>query len=162
MSKYRGILTTGLVSAAIALSFTVLLSACGGGGGGNGGGGGGGCSAGATCDSVGGIWSISGFTSVTSESSPGLCDDSRGSWSGSGTISQSGCTLTAVILGESFTGAIDGSSVCWTGSYPDTGGTTTETLSAMVSGNTISGTTTWSWSGAGESCSGTSTFTGTK
>lgn len=128
------------------------------------------CNAGTTCSNIGGSWSVSGNTTVTNESSAGICGGTGSSeaWNDTATITQSGCSLDAKLQIKAFkaySGAIDQNSVCWAGTYQEDGGTTAEALSATVSnsGNNLDGTSTWAWSdSSGNSCSGTSTFNGTK
>jgi hypothetical protein len=81
------------------------------------------------------------------------------------TLTQTGNSLSVFDGSNTFNGTISGNTVRWTGSYPDAGGTTTITsLTATVAPtcNSFSGNSTWTWSAPGETCSGTSTFTGTR
>lgn len=71
--------------------------------------------------------------------------------------------------GHNYSGSLSGSSLVWTGSYPEDGGTTETSLEATVSADgaglmSMSGSSAWSFTMDGETdpyCSGTSTFTGT-
>jgi alpha-tubulin suppressor-like RCC1 family protein len=80
-------------------------------------------------------------------------------------IRQTGSSVTAYHLnsGRTFTGGICGDTVELTGSYPEDGGTTTlDPVTATVTSDGLSGTSNWTWSDGSESCSGTTTFIGTK
>jgi hypothetical protein len=133
------------------ISTALLLSllACGGGGGGGG-------DAPAAPANVAGTWN------VTETSTNNNCGD-PGDPPYSITIAQSGSNLTVTTPSGVFTGSISGNIVRWTGSYPDDGGTTTITaLTATVSGNSFSGSSSWTWAGPGGPCSGSTNFTGTR
>ena len=108
------------------------------------------------CENVAGSWSI---TEVADETD---CGEGINTRYYSAVIIQIDCDITVTMEGVSYDGEVDGHRVEWTGSYPEDGGTTTATINLTVSGNTISGTASWTWSDAYESCSGTSTITGSK
>lgn len=113
------------------------------------------------CDTTG-AWD--GASYVTTNQ-PLICSDSDGVYEFAiVNLTQSGNSLTVTISGHSYTGTISGSSISWSGSYPDTGGTTTERLSATVNiaCNEITGSTTWSWSDGVDSCTGNATFAAIK
>ena len=134
------------------ISTALLLSllACGGGGGGGGG------EPPAPPANVAGTWN------VTETSTSNNCGDAVDP-PYSITIAQSGSNLTVTTPSGTFTGSISGNTVRWTGSYPEDGGTTTITsLTATVSGNSFSGSSTWTWAGPGSPCSGSTNFTGTR
>ncbi|GMR21139.1 MAG: hypothetical protein BMS9Abin36_1738 [Gammaproteobacteria bacterium] len=137
----------------------VLLVGCPGGGGGGGGGGDGGGGLQTPIGDLTGTWNIS----ETASSSDPSCS---GSASYSLTITQSGNTITATdARGGSFTGTISANQLSWSGSFPDGPGTTTVssmTATVAASCNSISGNATWSYSETGFSCTGTTTFTGTR
>ena len=87
------------------------------------------------------------------------------------TFTQTGNTLAVSDGTNSFTGTISGSTVSWTGSFPDNGGagtTTINSLSATVDPgcNTLSaGTMNWTYVEPAPStftCTATTTFTGTE
>jgi hypothetical protein len=133
------------------ISTALLLSllACGGGGGGGGGG-----------DTPVAPANVAGTWNVTETSTSNNCGD-PGDPPYSITIAQSGSNLTVTTPSGVFTGSISGNTVRWTGSYPDDGGTTTITsLTATVSGDSFSGSSSWTWAGPGGPCSGSTNFTG--
>lgn len=95
------------------------------------------------------------------------CEDDR---TANFAIVQTGTDLTVTDEdGHNYSGSLSGSSLVWSGNYPEDGGTTETSLEATVSvdGNgamSMSGSSTWSFTMDGETepyCSGTSTFTGT-
>lgn len=133
---------------------TLILAGCGGG---DDSPGGASCKAGTTCANVAGTWL------VTSNVNGTACGDGTYTQVDYITIAQNGCAISATVDGITFTGAVDGSAVCWGGSYPDGGGTTTFTSVAIaVSGNSLSGSIGWSWSSGNQTCSGTSAVSGTR
>lgn len=78
---------------------------------------------------------------------------------------QSGSDLSVYSpnLGQTFSGQVCGAAFTYTGSYPEDGGTTVlDPVSANISGDTMSGTSTWRWSDGSESCSGVTEFTATR
>jgi hypothetical protein len=77
------------------------------------------------------------------------------------TITQDECQLTVDIDGDTFYGSIDDDRITWQGSYSDEDGATTITsMSLTVSGDTISGSSTWQWTDDVDECSGSTTITG--
>jgi len=131
----------------------ILASGGGGGGDGNG------------EDPIGnveGTWTIT----ETITNATGVCAESIGSTdSYQLEASQNGNELTVVTPGGTFTGTLSGDQIEWSGSYPEEGGTTTiNSMDVTVAAdcNSISGSTTWSWSGQGESCTGTTSVSGTR
>ncbi len=144
--------------AAGAFLAAAALAACGGRGGG--GGGGGSCTAGTTCVNVAGTWTTTEMVDATA------CGNGNYTDYGTYTVTQSGssCNLTVTdATGNSFSGAINGSQVCWSGSYPTSGGTTTiRSLMLSVSGDSLSGTASWTWTDGSTTCSGTTRTTGVR
>jgi len=84
------------------------------------------------------------------------------------TVTQSGNNLTVFDGTTTFTGTISGSTISWSGSYPEGAGTTTiNSLSVTVepSCNPLSGTSTWTYVEVGPpafQCTGAGTFAGTR
>jgi hypothetical protein len=121
-----------------------------------------GCGSDGSSGSNGPSGSAAGAWTITETVGPNTCEDS-GTFSYTITITQNGNSITVATPVGTFSGTIGGSTVSWTGSYPDAGGTTTITsLTATVSGNTLSGSTQWTWTDGDFTCGGSSTFTGTK
>jgi chitodextrinase len=80
-------------------------------------------------------------------------------------ITQNGDNLTVFAGGQSFSGKLQGNTVSWSGSYPEDGGTTTISdlkLNLSGGGNSLTGTSKWSWSDGIDSCSGVSQVSGTR
>lgn len=151
MKRIRRYALAALTSGAIA-----FMGACGS----SGGGGGSSCKAGSTCVTVAGTWTT---TENVSASACGGASTDYGSY----TVTQTTCNIVvtpASGVGQ-FTGGVNGNTICWSGSYPDSGGTTTInslTLTVNQNGTSFQGTANWSWSGQGTSCSGSTQITGTK
>ncbi len=133
-----------------------FIGACGSSGGG---GDSGSCgAAGTSCVSVAGTWST---TEQVSASSCGSAHTDYNTY----TVTQTGCTLAVTSGAGTFNGVVNGSQICWTGSYASNGGTTTITslsLTVDQSGNSLQGTSNWKWSSGLSSCSGSTQVTGTK
>jgi hypothetical protein len=105
---------------------------------------------------VAGTWSI---TEVVSTS--GAC--SSGTDTYTATVTQSGTSITVNIGGLTYGGTLSGNSLSWSGSYPEDGGTTTTSISlTFASNSSLSGSSSWSWTDGMESCTGTSTISGSK
>lgn len=78
-------------------------------------------------------------------------------------IAQNGSSITVTTPVGVFAGSLNGSVLSWAGSYPEDGGTTNiGSLTATVSGDSFSGTSNWTWTGPGGSCSGSTTFSGAR
>ncbi len=135
------------------ISLGVVLTACGGGGGGD-------SSSGTsdTCEMTAGTWRTTEKIDAT--------DCGEGTYTEYNTyiVTQSGCDIIVEdSYGGSYSGSINGSTISWTGSFPDDGGTTTvNSLILTVSGDTISGHASWTWTDGVDSCSGTAQISGTK
>ncbi len=111
------------------------------------------------------VASMTGSWSVTEVSGANTCEEPVGaSTVAAYSITQAGTNLSVQANGHTYTGALSGNSLNWTGSYPEDGGTTTQTTIATLSGggNSFSGTSSWSWTNGEESCTGSTTFTGTR
>jgi len=112
------------------------------------------------CQNVAGTWSV---TEVNDESDcgGGSAETQYMTYS----VTQNGCNIsvTNVTYGVGpFTGTVDGNHISWSGSYPEDGGTTTANISLNISGNSLNGSASWTWSGFGEVCSGTTQISGTR
>lgn len=79
-------------------------------------------------------------------------------------VTQTDGNLTVSVGGASYSGSISGNNFSWSGSFMEDGGTTTSNMSGTVAanGNSLSGSSSWSWTDGVESCDGSSTFTGTR
>ena len=144
----------------IALGF--LTVSCGGGGGGST------TPTDTTTNSIEGVWAI------TETSKDGNCAVPAPKETFDLTVTQNGNSITIVDEdSNSFTGTLSGQNLSWSGSYSDaapdgTPGTTTlNSMSAIIdaSCNSLSGSANWTWTatdGSGYSCSGTTTFTGSR
>lgn len=107
---------------------------------------------------------VAGTWNLTDTVGQNNCGDS-GSSSYSVEVTQNENALTVSTPVGVFSGAINGNTVQWTGSFPEDGGTTTinsMTLTVSADGNSLSGSSNWSWTDGSESCSGTTNTTGTR
>lgn len=118
------------------------------------------------CDGTGGATNVTGTWRVT-EIDSSNCDDSGGTSTGTWNVTQSGRSVTVLSIERNIvlTGTITGSTINLQGSFPEDGGTTTVTstnITVGATGNTITGSETWFWTGFGESCSGTTSVSGSR
>lgn len=133
------------------VTVALALGACGGGGGGGADDGHGGPAA-----NVAGIWSSS------EQIDARQCGEGQYGDVETYTIAQNGNALTITSAsGGSYNGSINGNTLNWSGSYPEDGGVVSITLQVQVAGdgNSMSGQASWTWSGQGDSCSGTAQLT---
>lgn len=110
----------------------------------------------AACVEASGTWN------TTEQVDARSCDNGTYSEPGYYTVTQQGCTLQVNDGTETFNGSISNNNVIWTGSYYDDGGTVTATIDITVSGNSLSGSASWTWSDGFDSCSGTTSISGTR
>jgi len=76
-------------------------------------------------------------------------------------VTQDGCNFTAIDSSGTYSGTVQGNQISWTGSYYDYGWVT-YTVTLTISGNSLSGSSSWTWTDGYYSCSGTSQITGTR
>lgn len=121
---------------------TLFLAACGGG---NSSGGGEG-----SPRNVAGGWSYSWVDTSNT------CGEPLEQGSGTLTLSQNGNQVAVNVDGATFSAEMNGSTLSWTDSYSEDGGTTTETASLTLNsdGQYASGNVQWQWTNGTESCSG--------
>jgi len=110
----------------------------------------------AICTDVDGDWDI------TINVDPSDCDESPYSYDAIAEITQNGCSLAVTIDGKDFIGTINDNSISLNGSYPEDPGTTEENIYLTVSGDSVSGTSSWEYVEPGWSCSGSNTISGTR
>jgi hypothetical protein len=124
---------------------------------GTGGGDGGGDSPIQTCVDVSGTWNTTELEDATG------CGEGTYTNYNEFTITQSGCNISvdAGVYGT-HSGTVNGSQITYTGSYPEEGGTTTINVNLTISGNSLNGSATWTWSDGTYSCSGSTQITGTR
>ncbi len=143
-------------------SLAVALSACGGGGGGSGGA----CPSTEPASCITGLsgeWEVTDTTSTDSEYCSGA-DGFTNTYTV--TVTQVGCALTVVVPGAgTFSGFVDGNTLCWSGSYPFMDGTTTitgMTLESNSTGTAFTGSSSWTWTDGIGNCEGSTSSTGSK
>lgn len=78
------------------------------------------------------------------------------------TVTQDGSDIAVSTPVGLFEGKIDGNQLQWEGSYPEDGGIVTIDLTLTVNGNSLSGSSTWTWSDGSFSCSGTTSVSGVR
>ena len=124
---------------------------------GGGGGGDGGTAPPGTCVDVSGTWSTTEVVDDTGCGGPIYTEYNTY------TVTQNGCNITVMPSdGGSFSGTVSGSQINWSGTWQEGGGTVTATISLTISGNSLSGSSSWTWQEDGYSCSGTTQITGSR
>ena len=128
----------------------------------SGGGGGGGDDLAEPIGDISGTWTVSEVVTAAS----GVCAESVGATDTyQVTVTQDGNDLTVATPDGTFSGTLDGNAFEWTGSFPDDGGVldiNSMDVTVAADCNSMSGTVNWSWSGGGESCSGTASVNGAR
>lgn len=141
-----------MVLALLVVPVALILPGCGGGGGG--GDGDGDCTA-TDCDNIAGRWYVT--TTITSTDCPDATNESYYV-----DVAQDGCRLTLTTPDGNFSGCIDGNRFTWSGSFSQDEGTTTLSVDLTGSGNSYSGTATWSWTDGSFECTGSRNVTCTR
>jgi len=78
-------------------------------------------------------------------------------------ITQDGNDITVTNQGNTYYGTVNGNQISWSGNMQEDGGTTTiNSLSLTITGDTFSGTATWTWTDGETTCSGTTQITGNR
>ena len=143
----------------LVLLLALMLSSCSGGGG-DGGKGGNKTENNPPIGDMSGTWQVTG----TDTSSTTACDSVG--FDVTATIVQSGNDLNVTgFRTSSLSGTISGDQMSFTGSYSEDGGVSTiskSNLSIASDCNQFTGKDSWSWTDGSFSCSGTSTYTGTR
>lgn len=113
---------------------------------------------------AGRIEDVEGSWTVVSVDGPNTCGDPQVTETLSIDIEQTGADIVVFVGGAEFEGTVDGSEVDWSGSYPEDGGTTTNDIHVTIEpgGDAFSGESDWSWTDGETTCTGGSTFEGTR
>lgn len=131
------------VSFILVLVVGLTLGGCGGGGGGG---------------TVAPIADLTGSWDITERGTSTCLGEESYSNAYSVSIVQSGNTVTVTAPAGVFSGTVNGDQATWSGNYPEDGGITTINSLLMriaADGNSMSGTSSWTWSDGSETCSGT-------
>ena len=162
MKKGLTFQSSKLIQQLVLVTVLALLSACGGGGGGTDNSNIGSKKTGSNppIGDMSGTWQVAG----TDISSTAACNGVG--FNVTATIIQSGNDLNVTGLRAStLSGTISGNQISFLGSYAEDGGTTTiskSILTITTDCNQFTGNDSWSWTDGSFSCSGTSTYTGTR
>ena len=107
---------------------------------------------------------VAGTWTITETADGTDCGDGISTFTYTIGVAQSGSNITVTADGLTFSGTLSGNQLVWSGSYPEDGGTTTANVTMTIAsdGNSLSGSSTWSWTDGIDSCTGTSTFSGVK
>lgn len=105
---------------------------------------------------------VAGKWSITEQTNAQACGEGITSSTYVLTVAQQGSTITVKSSVGTFTANLQGTSLQWSGSYNEDGGTVNTNVGASFTGslNSLSGTSTWSWGNGSSSCNGSSSFTG--
>jgi hypothetical protein len=124
-----------------------------------GGGGGGSAPSPTTCENVAGTWNTTEVVDARD------CGEGTYTEYPTYTVTQTGCNITVTRSGVTVSGTVNGNTINWTGSYPEDGGTTYDTVSLTISGDNLSGSSSWTWTDntdPTDTCSGTTQVSGTR
>ena len=102
---------------------------------------------------------VSGTWSVVQKIDASECGEGKYTEYGTAIVVQNGCNVT---LGDDAAGTVSGNKITGTSSWSEGDGTVYENFTLTVSGDSFSGSSTMTYRESGFSCSGTSTITGTK
>lgn len=107
---------------------------------------------------------LTGSWNITETLGPNNCGETQGVLTNYvGSINQAGTSITASFGGGTFSGDLASNTISLSGSMPEDGGTTSSTMNiSVLSANSLSGSVSWSWSDGEDSCSGTSSITGSR
>lgn len=105
-----------------------------------------------------GTWSVTETTDGTD------CDEGITVDSYVVTAQQTGSTVVVFTQDGTFSGSVSGREVTWNSDVTGDGGWTVSivTLTFFEDGNSFTGSSTWTWTGGNESCSGSSTLNGSR
>ena len=103
---------------------------------------------------------VSGTWSITENVNATACGEGVYVDSYTATAVQSGSTVTVSAGGIVRTGALSGSTLTYSTTYSQDGGTVNSTGTMVFSASNVSGSANWTWSGAGQSCAGSSVISG--
>ncbi|RLA96946.1 MAG: hypothetical protein DRG83_16685 [Deltaproteobacteria bacterium] len=107
-----------------------------------------------SCSNVAGTWYVDAYVDATN------CGEGIYYDTGVYYVTQNGCNISVEAEEGTFYGTVTGNTMTWTGSYPSEGGTVTSTITLVATGDYLTGSESWTWSGFGERCSGTSDIEG--
>ena len=107
---------------------------------------------------------VSGLWTITEIVNAADCGDGIYTDTYTMTITQSGNDITVLVSGLAFTGTLEGNRLRWSGSYPEEGGIITANVDLTISddGNSLSGSSSWTYTDGLFSCSGTTQVSGVK
>jgi len=105
---------------------------------------------------VSGVWSITETVNATA------CGEGTYTDTYNITVTQNGSDLTVSTPVGVFDGQIDGNQLEWEGSYSEDGGIVEVDLTLTVNGNSLTGSSTWTWSDGVASCAGTTSVSGVR
>ena len=110
-------------------------------------------------------YDLTGTWTITETSGANTCGDPVGAtYVYPITVTGNGNNLTIVESGNTTNWTVTGTSILWTGSFPEQGGTLTITSTSITATNAnhFSGTIHWSWTDGIYPCSGTNSVSGVK
>lgn len=106
---------------------------------------------------------LTGSWRITGEVDARACGEGIQATDEIATVTVDGNQVTVTYRGITRAGLLDADTIRYSVSYPDDGGTTSETGTIIINSLTsITGKQSWNWTDGRFSCSGTGTFSGTK
>ncbi len=153
MKRRRSVTRMFIVTACFVMGVTTLIS-CGGGGGGS-----------SATPAVPPAFDVAGTWTITETGTSNSCEEPIDP-PYTATITQNGSSVGVQFPSQPervYNGTMSGDAFTGSGSYPDTGGTTTEIVAVTVwSDTSLSGRSTWSWTDGIQRCGGTTDFAGSR
>lgn len=113
------------------------------------------CSEAALAQGISGTWSITEQVNATA-CGEGVYPDTY-----TAIASQDGNSVTVSAGAKVRSGALNGNTLSFTTSYPEDGGTLSSSGSLLFNNGVMSGQSQWTWTSGAQSCSGSSTISGT-
>lgn len=102
------------------------------------------------CANFAGTWAFAGLDDAR-DCGEGIISDSSDI-----SITQNICNITITTPQRTSEASVSGNTASWSGGYLEDGGITGESSQVIISGNTIRGSSSWTWTDGSYSCSGVS------
>jgi|GEM_PF-3043294 len=100
--------------------------------------------------------------SVTESVNGTACGEGNSVESYTAIVSQSGATMTVSASGITRSGAFNGTTLTFTATYPEDGGTVSSRGTIVFNGNSATGSSTWTYTEGSLSCDGSSTISASR
>lgn len=105
---------------------------------------------------------LSGTWQVLAADDGSECGEGISSYTTNYTVVHTDNSLRVTVDNNTYTGTVSGKRLIWSGSYEEDGGTTTLSVTADIDGETIQGSSRWTYRYEDEFCNGTTQFSGSR